>query len=121
MGKRDTADLKVWGSISQWPIIINIKCHMKRCKRIETYILKLHNHHNSVHNCLHVVDSDVGEADLAGDLVVDGETHGCVKRFCYLGDTLDGDGGVNLAATARIRNGWMKYHDLWKLDQALVS
>ena len=32
-------------------------------------------------------------------------TNGCVKRFCYLGDTLDGDGGVDLAATDRIRNG----------------
>ena len=29
--------------------------------------------------------------------------------FCYLGDTLDGDGGTDLAATARIRNGWMKF------------
>ena len=29
--------------------------------------------------------------------------------FCYLGDTLDGDGGADLAVTARIRNGWMKY------------
>ena len=31
-----------------------------------------------------------------------------VKSFCYLGDTLDGDGGADLVATARIRNGWMK-------------
>ena len=30
-------------------------------------------------------------ADLAGDLVVDGDTYGYVKSFCYLGDTLDGD------------------------------
>ena len=37
--------------------------------------------------------------NLAGDLVVDGETYGCVKSFCYLGDTLDGDGGADLAAT----------------------
>ena len=44
------------------------------------------------------------EADLAGDLVVDGETYGCVKSFCYLGGTLDGDGGAGLAATVRIRN-----------------
>ena len=29
--------------------------------------------------------------------------------ICYLGDTLDGDGGADLAATARIRNGWMKF------------
>ena len=48
----------------------------------------------------------------AGDLVVDGETYGCVKIFCYLGDTLDGDGAADLAATARIRNGWMKFREL---------
>ena len=30
-----------------------------------------------------------------------------MKSFCYLEDTLDGDGGSDLAATARIRNGWM--------------
>ena len=45
------------------------------------------------------------EVDLAEDLMVDGETYECVKSFCYLGDTLDGDGGADLAATARIRNG----------------
>ena len=53
------------------------------------------------------------DADLAGDLVIDGETYGCVKSFCYLGDTLDGDGGADLTATARIRNGWMKFRELW--------
>ena len=31
--------------------------------------------------------------------MVDGETYECVKSFCYLGDTLDGDGGADLAAT----------------------
>ena len=36
------------------------------------------------------------------------DTYECVKSFCYLGGTLDGDGGADLAATARIRNGWMK-------------
>ena len=36
----------------------------------------------------------IQEAGLAENLVVDGETYGCVKSFCYLGDTLDGDGGV---------------------------
>ena len=39
--------------------------------------------------------------------MVDGETYECVKSFCYLGDNLDGDGGADPAATARIRNGWM--------------
>ena len=42
----------------------------------------------------------------------DGEAYECVKSFCYLGDTLDGDGGADLAATARIRNGWMKFGEL---------
>ena len=32
-----------------------------------------------------------------------------VKSFSYLGDILDGDGGADLAAIARIRNGWMKF------------
>ena len=32
---------------------------------------------------------------------------------CYLGDTLDGDGGADLAATARIRTGWMKVRNLF--------
>ena len=40
---------------------------------------------------------------------MDEETYGCVNIFCYLGDTLDGDVGADLAATARIRNGWMKF------------
>ena len=52
-------------------------------------------------------DGPIQEADLAEDPLVDGETYGCVKSFCYLGDTIDGDGGADLAATARIRNGWM--------------
>ena len=43
------------------------------------------------------------EADLAEDLMVDGETYGCVKSFWYLGDTLDGDGGADLDVTASIR------------------
>ena len=53
-------------------------------------------------------DGTIQEIYLAEDLMVDGETYGYVKSLCYLGDTLDGDGGVDLAATARIRNGWMK-------------
>ena len=45
----------------------------------------------------------IREVDLAEDLMVDGETYEFVlKSFCYLGDTLDGDGGADLAATARI-------------------
>ena len=45
--------------------------------------------------------------------MVNGETYECVKSFCYLGDTLDGDGGADVAATARIRNEWMKFRELF--------
>ena len=57
-------------------------------------------------------DGTLQEADLAEYLVVDGETYGCIKSICYLGDTLDGDGGANLAATAKIRNGWNAFGEL---------
>ena len=55
---------------------------------------------------LHFFNMFFHEADLAEDLMVDGETYECVKSFCYLGDTLDGG---DLADTVRIRNGWMKF------------
>ena len=38
------------------------------------------------------------------------------KEFCYLGDTLDGDGGVDITATARIRNGWMKFREFFPIS-----
>ena len=28
--------------------------------------------------------------------MVDGETNGCIKSFCYLGDTLDEDGETDV-------------------------
>ena len=40
---------------------------------------------------------------------MDGETYGWIKSVCYLGDTLDGDGGADFATTASIGNGWMKF------------
>ena len=41
-------------------------------------------------------DGTIQEADLAGNLMVDGETYGSGKSFSYLGDTIDGDGGCPL-------------------------
>ena len=65
----------------------------------------------------------IQDADLAEDLMVDGETYGWVKSFCYLGDTLDGDGGADLAASAtvRIRNGWMMYKELFVISDIQSS
>ena len=45
--------------------------------------------------------------------MVDGKTYGCAQSSYYLGDTHDGNGGADLAATARIRNGWMKFQELF--------
>ena len=50
-------------------------------------------------------DGTIQEADLAEDLMMEGETYGCVQSFCYLGDTLDGNGRADHATTGRIRNG----------------
>jgi len=44
--------------------------------------------------------------------VVDGDEYGSVDQFCYLGDMLDADGGVESAVTARIRKGWGKFREL---------
>ena len=33
-------------------------------------------------------------------------------KYIYIYISLDGDGGADLAATARIRNGWMKFREL---------
>ena len=57
-----------------WRIIIDSRCFM--CNRC---------------------DSATQEANLAKDLVGDGEMFGYVKILCYLGDTL---GGADLATTA---------------------
>ena len=43
---------------------------------------------------------------------MDGETYGSVMNFCNLGDNLDRDGREDLAATTRIRNGWMKFREI---------
>ena len=57
-------------------------------------------------------DETIQEVDLAEDLLVDGEPYECVKSSCYLGETLDGDGGADHAATSGIINGWMKFREL---------
>ena len=60
-------------------------------------------------------DGTIQEVDQAEDLMVDGEMYVCVKSFCYLGGTLDGDGGADLAALAIFRNGWLKIRELLPL------
>ena len=52
-----------------------------------------------------------GPAEQEG-LVVDGEAYEAVDSFCYLGDMLNADGGVDLAVTTRVRGGWRKFREL---------
>jgi hypothetical protein len=35
-----------------------------------------------------------------------------VRKFCYLGDMLDADGGVDSAVTTRVRCAWSKFREL---------
>ena len=46
--------------------------------------------------------------------MVGGETYECVKSFCYLSYTLDGARGVDLSATTEIRNGCIKFQELFQ-------
>ena len=44
---------------------------------------------------------------------MDGETYGCIKSFCYLGDTLD---EADLGATVSIRNEWMMFREFFSIS-----
>ena len=44
--------------------------------------------------------------------MLNGDIWMCKELFLYMGDTLDGDGGTDLAAIARIIHGWMKFREL---------
>ena len=35
-----------------------------------------------------------------------------VKKFCYLGDTIAGEGGEDMAVVSRIRSGWNQFRKL---------
>ena len=51
---------------------------------------------------LGVSDGTIPEANIDGNLAVDGEMYGRVKSLCFVWDTVDGDGGAHLATTDRI-------------------
>ena len=78
----------------------------KRCSGVRGYLSRV----AEVFRC-RLCDGTIQEADLAEDLMVDGETYECVNCFCYMWDTLDGDGGPILAAICRIMNGLMKFRE----------
>ena len=50
-------------------------------------------------------DGTIPEANIVEHLVMDGEMYWCVKSFCFVWDTVDGNGGGHLAATPKLRNG----------------
>ena len=65
-------------------------------------------------------DGTIQKADLSEGLMVDGVIYGCVKSFCYLGDTLDGDGGAGHERSS-VCYLCQKQHDLWKTRPLLVD
>ena len=52
-------------------------------------------------------DDDDDDVDLGG-----GVSFGKVKKFCYLGDMMNGEGGANSATITRMRCAWSKFREL---------
>ena len=52
-------------------------------------------------------DDDGGDGD--GGLVVDGGVLEEVQQFCYLGDVLDCEAGVERAVRARVTAAWKRW------------
>ena len=47
--------------------------------------------------------------------------NGISLEFCYLGDTLDADGGCDSAVTARVRSAWKKFREYLPILPASVA
>ena len=47
--------------------------------------------------------------NLENGEVLEGEG---VRKFCYLGDMLNGEGGSSLVSISRVRCGWKKFREL---------
>ncbi|CAK9295936.1 unnamed protein product [Gordionus sp. m RMFG-2023] len=48
-----------------------------------------------------------GDLDIGNGLTIEK-----VDKFCYLGDMLNADGGVDSAVVARIRQAWKKFREM---------
>ena len=57
--------------------------------------------------CGDLVEVNQGEKVKLGNNEVE-----IVKEFCYLGDMLETEGGVEVAVTARVRAGWRKFKEI---------
>ena len=49
-------------------------------------------------------DGTIPEANIAENLLVNGEMYGCVISLYFVWDTVDGDGGTHLSTTVIIRD-----------------
>ena len=101
----------------KWPCVVCGKGVRANTAQSTVCTKLIHKHCSGVSGDLSLVadgfrckrcDGTIQEDDLPEDLVMDGETYGCVNSFSDgWRDTLDVD-----AATTRIRNGWMKFREL---------
>ncbi len=54
-----------------------------------------------------IVDNDDQGLDIGSGITLEK-----VSSFCYLGNVLDAEGGVDSTVTPRVRCGWKKFRDL---------
>jgi hypothetical protein len=67
--------------------------------------------------CRRCVDGTTATANTAGEVpkgldIGDGNVVDKVGKFCYLGDMINADGGVDSAVVARVRCAWKKFREL---------
>ena len=43
---------------------------------------------------------------------LDGQATEVVQKFCYLGDTIEAQGGARAGVIARVKSGWSKFREL---------
>ena len=49
------------------------------------------------------------------NIQIDGDSIEEVKEFCYLGDLLDCEGGVERSVRMRVNAAWQKWREIWSL------
>ncbi len=67
--------------------------------------------------CVRKDDCGEGDGDGGSDrMVVDGDVLEEVQQFCYLGDVLDCEAGVERAVRARMAAAWRRWHEVASLS-----
>ena len=57
------------------------------------------------------LDPQVSDADYK-TVELDGNKYGVFNQFCYLGEMISADGGIEASTFARVRSGWKSFRVL---------